>query len=70
MLEDNVIEKDRSKTVDTRIISPHNLREDLGQDRLRPLNFEEFIGQDELKENLRSLLKRLCSAMKLLIMFY
>ena len=28
MLEDNVIEKDRRKTVDTRIISPHNLRED------------------------------------------
>jgi len=57
VLEDNVIEKDRRKTVDTRIISPHNLREDLGQDRLRPLNFDEFIGQDELKEKLKIFIK-------------
>ena len=53
MLEDNAIDLERTDTMDTRIISPHSLREDLQTDTLRPLNFEEFVGQDDLKNKLK-----------------
>lgn len=53
MIEDNAIKQTPRERVDTRIISPHVLEEDVGSDQLRPLRFEEFIGQSSLCSRLK-----------------
>lgn len=53
MIEDNAIGEDRPRTSDTRIISPEYLSEDMSTDSLRPLDFQEFLGQSELKDKMK-----------------
>lgn len=53
MIEDNAIGEDRPRTSDTRIISPEYLSEDISTDSLRPLDFQEFLGQSELKDKMK-----------------
>jgi holliday junction DNA helicase RuvB len=57
MIEDNALVDSTRERVDTRIVSPQVLEEDLGSDQLRPLRFQEFIGQASLRSRLEIFIK-------------